>query len=95
MLTDKIKKQIKFWQVYSVVAPLGFVAVAAWLHYYLNISIASLFELAAIVTVVTCVTWWHWSMITMLTLMSAVSKADAYFDKLDDKLRDIQRSLQD
>lgn len=94
MLTDKIKQQIKFWQIYSVVAPLGFVALASWLH-YLGVTITSLLELAAIITVVTCVTWWHWSMITMLTLMSAVSKADAYFDKLDDKLSSIQKSLQE
>lgn len=95
MITDKIKKQIKFWQIYSVVAPLGFIAISSWLRFNFDISLTAIIELAGVATVSTCVVWWHWSMVTMLTLMSVVSKADSYFGELDKKLSNIQNSLQD
>jgi hypothetical protein len=94
MITAGISKQIKFWQAYGLVAPVGYVLVSIWLHSQDLASWIAITGVAVAITAMTCIAWWHWSMKTMLTLMQAVQDSDTYWNRLDTKLADIQSRLE-
>lgn len=92
-LSNKISKQIKMWQWYSVLAPGGFAAVAAVLFWSYGAPFQPLFLAAVCIFAITCVAWWHWSLATMMTMLNIIKETDDHFERMTSELALIRREM--
>lgn len=93
MIENKVYRQIRIWQMYSVFAPAMFLAVAGILTLIFGAKFEYLFWIGMVVFGVTCVAWWHWSLATMLNMLDVIKNADEHFNRLNDQLVIMRREL--
>lgn len=94
MITAQIDKQIRFWQAYCLLAPVGYILLSIWLHSQQLASWLAISVVAIVIAIMSCVGWWHWSIQTILTLMQAVDHSNEHWARLDAILADIQSRLE-
>ena len=94
MITAQIAKQIRSWQAYCLLAPVGYILLSIWLHSQHWASWPAICVVGMVIVIMSCVAWWHWSMNTILTLMLAVDHSNAHWARLDARLADIQSRLE-
>ena len=93
-ITSRLHKQIKSWQIFSVIAPAIFTAVSALLYLFYDAKFQNIFYAGLIMLTMTCIIWWHWSLFTMLTMLGIMKDTDDHFEKLDNDLKHLQRLLE-
>ena len=94
MITAQISKQIRVWQAYCLLAPVGYILLSIWLHSQQLASWLAISVVAIVIAIMSCVGWWHWSIQTILTLMQAVDHSNEHWARLDAILADIQSRLE-
>ena len=92
-ITQELYKQIKGWRIYSVLAPAGFSAIAAFMYIHHGTPWQTIFYTGLIILSVTCISWWHWSLSTMVTMLAIMKDTDDHFKSVDERLHSIQKQV--
>lgn len=86
LISKALRKQIRAWQWYSIIAPGTFTAIASGLYWAYGTPFQNLFYAATTIFGITCVAWWHWSLATMMTMLSVMKDTDEHFEKVSEDL---------
>jgi hypothetical protein len=95
LISKALKKQIRKWQWYSIVAPIGFLAASSIIYFTYNTPFNFLFYTAVFIFAVTCVVWWHWCLITMGTMLQIMNATDEHFDAVSRELELLRKEIKD
>lgn len=94
LISTTLKKQINWWQWFSIVAPISFL-VGGVFSVYTNIS--SLIEIiyfGCFLFGLTCLAWWHWCLYTMIRMLSIMKDTDEHFEKVTGELAQLRIALE-
>ena len=89
-ITSELYKQIKGWRIYSVIAPAGFCATAAFMYLHYGTEWKIIFYTGLIILSATCISWWHWSLSTMVTMLAIMKDTDNHFEDVAKKLEELR-----
>jgi len=85
-INEQLTRQIRSWQIYSVIAPAIFIAIASALFWIYGTPFAPMFYAATTIFAITCVAWWHWSLATMMTMLAIMRETDDHFEMVANEL---------
>lgn len=94
LISNALKKQIKKWQLYSIIAPAGFLIFSILIYYEYGTSFDYLLYIAAAIFSVTCVVWWHWCLLTMGTMLQIMNETDKHFENVSQELESLRKSIE-
>jgi hypothetical protein len=92
-ISKNLNKQIRSWQIYSVIAPAVFVLVSGLLYVWYGIPFQSIFFSGVVILCITCIAWWHWSLFTMLTMLQIMKDTDDHFELVTEQLDDLRTTF--
>jgi hypothetical protein len=95
LISNELKKQIKKWQWYSIIAPFGFLLTSSIIYFTYNTPFNILFYTAVIIFAITCVVWWHWCLITMGTMLQIMNATDDHFNNVSRELESLRKEIKD
>lgn len=89
-ITKELYKQIRGWRIYSVLAPAGFCAAAAFMYLHYGTAWQTIFFSGLIILSMTCISWWHWSLSTMVTMLAIMKDTDDHFEIVAKQLEELR-----
>ena len=94
-IPNRIKKQVRAWDMFAKLGPLGFVILGFVMHSTQMMDVESILWLGLGLFVVTAVTWWFWTISTIGHISERVHKAESGVQEVLTELRIIRQIFQD
>ena len=94
-IPNRIKKQVRAWDMFAKLGPLGFVIIGLVMHSTQMMDVKSILWLGLGVFVVTAATWWFWTIATIGHISDRVHKAESGVQEVLTEIKIIRQIFQD
>ena len=89
-IPDKIKREVRWWDIYAKFAPLVYLAVGFVLYYMDVFEWQVIAGIGAGVFAMTAVTWWFWTVHTIGEIADRTHRAENTVQEVLHDIRDIK-----
>ena len=94
-IPNRIKKQVRAWDMFAKLGPLGFVILGFVMHSTQMMDVESILWLGLGLFVVTAVTWWFWTIFTIRHLVRILNRASENLGEVKDEFKKVSKQVQD
>jgi hypothetical protein len=94
LISTKLKDQILWWQLYSIVAPSLFIFLSTVLYFGNIVSPTTILYVGISIFGATCLAWWHWCLFTMIKMLSIMKDTDEHFETVTGELNSLRIMLE-
>lgn len=94
-IPDRIKKEVRYWNLYAKVSPFVFLTLALILHQSDAVPLDMIVYAGGMIFAITAVVWWFWTVSTIGHISQRVHKAESGVQDILTDLRIIKELVRE